>query len=485
MLWRPLFTFKPSAPRARARVRMRAQAYCWECVDAPIAFAPLLRLTAWPAGLLTRAMPLPGKAAGPARTFSIFLLACALLVMPQFLWHGRSARTACPGDAKAAQRGSLHVDVPFYMYDDDVMTMAAAQRCKKWGACSREPATDLAFFRVMRDHPWRVRDPEAARVFIIPIPMETSILYGNKTCGGNHHDRMATAFRRLFAHPLYRKHNASHYLHCHQWSCFLGWAWRASVFSRELYKEGNLSNIMMGRYERYLTTATDCERYGSTFGICGPKSFNEQFPITGLYRQRWDMARCVITVPYHAEGSLRKLRPTFEEWSARNNTVFYHTRVAGSKWNATALRHAPVTSEFSKLPGVNVGFGLPQGQWAAAFEDSQFCLAIRGDTPTSHALYNAIKVGCVPVIISDMFGFVGQPFSTQLSWSLFTVSLPEQAFLADSVAVARFLWQMPAAQKRSLVLNVQRLAQPALLYEPGGEIGELILRQLAQDCLDP
>jgi hypothetical protein len=69
-----------------------------------------------------------------------------------------------------------------------------------------------------------------------------------------------------------------------------------------------------------------------------------------------------------------------------------------------------------------------------------------------------------------------------LPWSLFTVTLPEEVFATDPLAVARFLWQMPASQQRSLVANLGA-ARRALLYEAESTLGEHVLHQVAAECL--
>lgn len=386
-------------------------------------------------------------------------------------WHARQA---------AAHNATV---VPFFMYDDEVMMMKQMEGCAGWGD-NWIDGSDVAFIRLMLNHPWRVQDPAKAQIHIIPIPLSASYLHANKTCGGDHITRTTAAFERLFNHPVYRRYNMSHYLHCHAWECLVAWEWpKEGLLPVHLFRQGNLSNIILGRFETYRSTASDCERYGAQFKMCDKQeAVFAKHPVTGLYHDRWELSRCAIVVPYLARPALRSLKPTFEEWRERKNTVFYQTTTRNSAWSATRVRHAPVKSSFKDLPGAVVGFGLPREQWAAEFEQSKFCLTIRGDTPTSNSLYNAIKVGCVPVIISDTFPLVGQPFGTQLPWSLFTVTLPEEVFATDPLAVARFLWQMPASQQRSLVANLGA-ARRALLYEAESTLGEHVLHQVAAECL--
>lgn len=204
---------------------------------------------------------------------------------------------------------------------------------------------------------------------------------------------------------------------------------------------------------------------------------------TGLYHARWDLGRCAIVVPYGSHENLRELTPSFEEWEQRNNTVFYQGGGSAYAWGGTRVRLAPLNQTFANLTGVRVGKGLPHKEWLAGFENAKFCLVMRGDTPSSHSLYNAIRVGCIPVIISDTLPLFGLPFTTQLPWSLFTIMFSEEIFIIDSHAVARLLWQLPRKHLQRLLENLLSI-RPALMYATNNTVlGDYVLRQIATDCL--
>ncbi len=63
------------------------------------------------------------------------------------------------------------------------------------------------------------------------------------------------------------------------------------------------------------------------------------------------------------------------------------------------------------------------------FISSKFCLVFRGDDPLSHALLRAVKVGCIPVVISDYMPIIAPTFKTSLDIREFSIFLNEQAFL--------------------------------------------------------
>jgi Exostosin family len=58
----------------------------------------------------------------------------------------------------------------------------------------------------------------------------------------------------------------------------------------------------------------------------------------------------------------------------------------------------------------SVGFDVTAEKWLQQFQDSKFCLVIRGDMPGSRSMCCAIKSGCIPIIVSVMLCHIGHPF---------------------------------------------------------------------------
>jgi hypothetical protein len=79
----------------------------------------------------------------------------------------------------------------------------------------------------------------------------------------------------------------------------------------------------------------------------------------------------------------------------------------------------------------SIGLGLPPDEWLKEFTDSQFCLAIRGDTPHTHALLNAVKVGCIPVVVSDFYPMFAPTFASSLKMEDYCIFIPEKDFMID------------------------------------------------------
>ncbi len=57
--------------------------------------------------------------------------------------------------------------------------------------------------------------------------------------------------------------------------------------------------------------------------------------------------------------------------------------------------------------------------------DSQFCLVMRGDSPTTGHIYDALAAGCIPIVISDRWMEIGAPFSHIIDYTKFVVFINE------------------------------------------------------------
>jgi hypothetical protein len=78
----------------------------------------------------------------------------------------------------------------------------------------------------------------------------------------------------------------------------------------------------------------------------------------------------------------------------------------------------------------SIGLDIPPSQWLNEFAQSQFCLVIRGDTPHSHSLLRAVRVGCIPVIVSDFY-YIAPTLKSSLNLEDFCIFIKEEEFQKD------------------------------------------------------
>ena len=170
---------------------------------------------------------------------------------------------------------------------------------------------------------------------------------------------------------------------------------------------------------------------------------------------------------------------SLEKFQNSSNLVFYQTRTEPSYWNSTIFRHAPVTNiTHANFPKSCIGFGLKDpDEWLREYQDSKFCLIIRGDSPHSHALWRAIRVGCIPVIAADSLPIYAPMFKSTLNMSEYAVVVSEQELVTDTEKTLLKLHDMSDAEIEAKVRHLafaqrvimtdhpQSLFVPAFIYE--------------------
>ena len=173
-------------------------------------------------------------------------------------------------------------------------------------------------------------------------------------------------------------------------------------------------------------------------------------------------------------------------WVARNVSMFFHTRSGKGKGGTLAhgshaLRHAAASRPHC-FPNGSVGFGVPRRAWAAGPASSRWCLAVRGDSPSTLKFWNALASGCIPVVVSDSLEEVGvPPFGVKLDE--IAVKLDEAAFLQNPEAVMPMLEALPVATLKAK-LAALRWAQPRLIMNhPASLVASLVLEQAWRQML--
>ncbi|KAA8491204.1 hypothetical protein FVE85_9499 [Porphyridium purpureum] len=83
-------------------------------------------------------------------------------------------------ESQTEQSQSARITVPFYMYDPN--HFAGFQNCSK-GLWSIKHAIDYLFLQRLENHAWRVRRPEDAELFVVPVLLSTLAAEGKCKVG--------------------------------------------------------------------------------------------------------------------------------------------------------------------------------------------------------------------------------------------------------------------------------------------------------------
>ena len=173
-------------------------------------------------------------------------------------------------------------------------------------------------------------------------------------------------------------------------------------------------------------------------------------------------------------------KPSYSKYRKSDWIFFYHSRREPSVNNSTVYRHAPMTrlptngtEEQVTFQNSSIGFDIDKKTWIDRMNKSKFCLVIRGDDPMSRALTRAIRIGCIPVVISDLFPVYAPPFKSTLNFSDYSIMIDEKDFLADPWGTLHHVYygltENEVKRKLNAIAFVQRvifLDHPESLFVP-------------------
>merc|ERR1719343_21876 len=170
-------------------------------------------------------------------------------------------------------------------------------------------------------------------------------------------------------------------------------------------------------------------------------------------------SRCSVVVPYASDVAYQMdfaKVPTYADWAKRKNLVSFRfedrqytffcknrpktdERACPDAYDATPLRKQSLTFQEKATSQTSIAMERVEiEEYVAEIEDSKFCLVIRGDTPSTHGLYDALAGGCIPILISDRFddvaapmsyGFVGSPMKNGMDLDSFVIRIKEDKWM--------------------------------------------------------
>jgi hypothetical protein len=220
-----------------------------------------------------------------------------------------------------------------------------------------------------------------------------------------------------------------------------------------------------------------------------------------------EQSRCSFVVPYASDVAYHeqwKQVPSYREWRARNNTIHFRSdnreyvlscgeQPCEGATDATPLRNKSLelADQFGDAALVKMEFAQ-KDQYIDELHNSKFCLVMRGDTPSSHAYYDALAANCVPVLVSDDWDEVSGPFSQGKQGTLqgglkhqaYTLRVSEDMFMDNLPAVASRIQKLLADPEHAEAIfdNMQKHRSALLWSMPDNQVSEFAL-QSARRCV--
>lgn len=311
---------------------------------------------------------------------------------------------------------------------------------------------------------------EEADFVVVPIPIGAAVFWGSS-------EDVRLAFHHLInSESFYRRHPERHLYITNNERIFRGDLESLKHFSNYGLTLELLSKISKG----ILVKDFDAPRFQEYIFNHPRGDWQNSRP---LFQHQWSLG-------YSHESSDSKYPfidvTNFQNWIDKNNTFFYYTRESGSLYNSTRYRHALVKNgEGEKLvQPSSVGFNTNHEKWLSDFLNSKYCVVVRGDNPTTRSLFTAIRLGCMPVIVSDALPMYQPIFQSLLGYKDFSIVVDEAAFLLQPAGTLNNAIKLLSIEelrsKISGLALVQRmlvLDHPRSLFVPAF-VHETVARQL-------
>ena len=322
----------------------------------------------------------------------------------------------------------------YYMYTNETISQKEAMRSSlesgEWPnkksvdhlVTDRQAEQDL--IETLELHPWRTLDPNEADLFFVTTPL--TWLTGRSQAGR----AIYSALEALSQDPHFQQGHRHIVLSLH-WAMFGPHYISKYRRFREAHKLIKSVTLVKGYNSellpRILTPLLERKKLnGEEMYLRGfeKKLSKPSYTCCGFSLGLWSM-------------DLPLQRDSYEKWVHRKTLFFYHTREKPSASNSTIYRQLPLqTFRGTNLPeNWSIGYDIPPDDYRRTLLDSKYCLVIRGDTPSSHALIRALRVGCLPVVISDFLPIFSPSLSATLDVRNFCIFVDEEEYITNVAAV--------------------------------------------------
>mmetsp|Transcript_63059 Transcript_63059/g.112070 ORF Transcript_63059/g.112070 Transcript_63059/m.112070 type:complete len:585 (-) Transcript_63059:8-1762(-) len=301
-----------------------------------------------------------------------------------------------------------------------------------WSDFSEEKGQNVGeiwIHRILESHTLRTSDPEKASVFFIPFYgflstffsapanhiSNTTLLAGDtyisKTIckGAGHIDRANALAAFLKEQPHFKKMPERHVLPVSFWAVARK-TWSDDALPHSVVS-GDLFDILQN----------------STLLVPEP-----QFQSMMNEKEYLNWPGPLLTLPYVAKPSLVESRPPGPYIGRKASNFFFQGELHNGPAGKPVGRRNMLGKYFKNLSDAVIADTFKHSPTDNSYENgmrnSNFCLVFEGDTPTTPRLFDAIAAGCIPLILSDN---ISLPFRSLITWSAFSIQLPEAPFLAE------------------------------------------------------
>jgi hypothetical protein len=313
------------------------------------------------------------------------------------------------------------------------------------------------FSALLSNNSWRVTDPSLADLFFAPTPLAAYVrLY----------PEVRSIMLNLTGDPIFRQYQG----HRHVLFALNGRWFDAG--NETLSRNTRFFNRRWGRRLENVSVARAYD------AISCQKLANDQQDY-GDWNQHFSTFRPISKYTFStgsvAGASIPLVPASYEKFQRAKYILFFHTRNIPFMNGSSRYRWAPLNV---KLPyNASIGYDLPKDLWWERIMSSKFCLVIRGDDPRSHSLLRSVKVGCIPVVVSDHFHKIAQSFRSSLDMRDFSIFVDEQEFINNPQEKLAALQDIPESVIRMKVIALRYAQQVTCPDHPDSLFLPALLRE--------
>jgi hypothetical protein len=353
--------------------------------------------------------------------------------------------------------------------------------------------SELHLIQVLQNSHYRTYTPEDAHWFFIPISLTHHLINPMKNSStGN-------VFHVLYQQPYFQALQGNRHLLLVQTPNL--WSWEhLELYDKKEYDIVRHYSILWNVTIAKVFDTQGCRLATTTTSTLNTKTLqntslmNLPSPPTPphdfykpLQMAAIPMSRSSFSLESIPLSSFPYMAATYEKFRNSTYLCFYRSRKSPSLFQSTPYRHALLNStvqatiqreliklsrqhqsqqtNLSSTSTCSLGIDIRNPKlWIQHFGSSKFCFVIRGDSPMSRSHLRAVKVGCIPVIVSDMLPYYSPIFkSSGISMEDYSIIISEHEFLKDPVATVLLLSQL---EEPFLKTKLNYLAFAQRLYFP-------------------
>ncbi|XP_074555652.1 xyloglucan-specific galacturonosyltransferase 1-like [Curcuma longa] len=293
------------------------------------------------------------------------------------------------------------------------------------------------FHNRIQNHPCRVHDRDAARLFYVPF-------YGGLDAVRWHFRNVSTDVKDALSFELIRWLEEQP-------------SWRRNSGTDHIFVLGKIS----WDFRRYGNG-----HWGSNFLLLDQMQKSFKFLIE---RQPWEPNDVGVPHPTHFhphdDADINAWQLRLSAYPRRNLVGF----AGAARRTEESIRSVLIEQCIAATPechflNCNRGGCMKPEAVVGVFMESEFCLQPPGDSPTRKSVFDSLVAGCIPVLFNPFTAYYQYPWHLPEDHQRWSVFIDEEEVRQGKVDVVERLRRVPAEEREEMRRYIVHQIMPGLLY---------------------